>query len=232
MKKYIVTILTAFMMVLSTGGPSYAFQSRCLAVWCNPGMEQFWPSLHPDVMVTAYSWEQFDDFLRQTKAKAAGRPIDLEIDCHGSHSAVIAYEDYRTGKSVISGAGFGFILNHVERELGDQDVTIVYEGCFGGRSYHDSIRGNKGKTENHPGPSKFPVYGGSYNMYNLNNLVYMQYITGCRVWFEDLRTYDHEAGQAPIEDKNNPVYDKMMSLYKILGALYQPDLPQPIGGQE
>ena len=227
MTKHILTILISLVMVLSTGGPSYAFQSRCLAVWCNPGMEQFWPSLHPDVMVTAYSWEQFDDFLRQTKIKAAGRPIDLEIDCHGSRSAVIAYEDYRTGKSVISGAGFGFICNHITKELGDQDVTVIYEGCFGGRSYHDSIRGNKGKTENFEGVPKFPIYGGSYNMYNLNNLVYMQYITGCRVWFEDLRTYNQSGGQAPIEDKNHPIYDKMMALYRMLGTLYQPDLPKP-----
>jgi hypothetical protein len=64
-------------------------------------------------------------------------------------------------------------------------------------------------------------------MYNLNNLVYMQYITGCRVWFEDLRTYDRKTGAAAIEDKNHPIYDKMMSLYRMLGTLYQPDLPKP-----
>jgi hypothetical protein len=230
--KHILTLIISFMVVLSTGGPSYAFQSRCLAVWCNPGMEQFWPSLHPDVMVTAYSWEQFDDFLRQTKAKAAGRPIDLSLDIHGSGEYLyIKYEDYRTGTSIAEPAGWGFVVNHIEKALEGEDVTVVCESCFAGETYNHSIRGNK-RGENHPGVPKFPIYGGSYNMYNLNNLIYMQYITGCRVWFCDLRTFDKKEGPPPVEDKNDPVYDRMMALYKILGSLYQPDLPKPISGQE
>lgn len=233
MKKHILTILISFMMVLSTGGPSYAFgEDRCLAVFCNPEMEVFWPSLHPDVMKVAYTWDEFDAFLLETRAKAAGRKITIDLDVHGSGKYLcISYEDARTGRKSVSAAGWGFVVNHIEKYLGDQDVIVVSESCFAGATYHNSIKGNK-HGENHPDMPKFPIYGGSYNMYNLNNLMYMQYATGCRQWFEDLRTYHDKEGRPLVEDLNNPEYRRMEQLYHILGILYKPELPQPIGGRE
>lgn len=226
MKKYIVTILTAFMMVLMTGGPSYALEDRCLAVFCTARMENFWPSLKPDVLKVATSWDQFDDFLLETKAKAHGRKVVIDLDLHGNKYLYLITEDYRTGKTQVSAAGFGYVVNHILKYLPAEDVILISEACYSGEVINTSLHNNK-HGENYEGVPPFPIYGGSYNMMNLNNLVYMQYVTGCHVWFEDIRTYCNKKGQARIDNDRDPVYDKMMKLWELLASLYCPELPSP-----
>ena len=219
----LLNLILSFMLVLSLGGPSFGFQGPCLAVFCNPGFECYWPSLNPDVMYTAFHWTQFDDFLRQTKAKAAGRPIVIDLECHGDKGLVLAYEDYRTRTKIYDAAGLGFVVNHIEKELAGQDVTLLTEACFAGEVYRETIRHNRDKAENHEGVPTFPIYGASYNYMNVNNLVYLQYVTKCRVWFEDLRVYESKKGPARVEDDSDPAYTKMGKLYHLLATLFVPD---------
>ena len=213
--------------MLALPGQAFSSKDTCLAVWCNPEVERFWPSMHPDVLRVPQSWDEFDDFLKEVKKKAHGRHIILDLDVHGSGKYLaLQVEDARTDKTYIHPAGFGYAVNRITKILGTKNIEVVCESCFAGETYRNSIRGNK-VGQNHPGIPKFPIYGASYNMYNINNLVYLQYATGCHVWFEDLRKYEKGAGQARIEDEKNPEYDKMIIIYRILGSMYDPDMPQP-----
>lgn len=204
--------------------PAWGFKEEkpYLAVYCNPGFEIFWPTINPDLLVVAFDWDHFDDFLRTIKKQARGRKIEIDIECHGDDQLMLQYPDARAGLMVTAPTTMGYIVNHIERILGKEKVTLILECCYAGKVYKNSIRNNKeGENCNHV--PQFPIYGGSFNHMSLNNLIYLQYVTKCHRYFEDVRTYETKEGPKNIDrDEKSADHVRMSQLYKILAGLYDP----------
>lgn len=222
MNKLIISI--ALCLILFTPAWGWKEKKPYLAVYCCPGFEIFWPSIKPDNFCLAFDWSQFDDFLRKTKKEANGRPIEIDIDCHGNETGlVISYDDGRTGLPVAKNTSMGFIVNHIETILHGEKVTLLIECCYSGRVYKETIRASKsGESCNHV--PQFPIYGGSFNHMNLNNFIYIQYKTKCHRYFEDLRKYETKEGDMKMDENENSIdHNRMAALYKILASLYTPE---------
>jgi len=219
--KLFLSLLLSVLLFLPAWG--FREQKPYLAVFCNPGYEIFWPSLNVDCLYLAMDWEHFDDFLRKVKKEAGGRPIELDIECHGDKALLLQYPDARTGEMVTKSTTMGYVINHIERYLGRERVTLIMECCYAGSVYKTTIRQNKeGENCNHI--PQFPVYGNSFNHMNLNNLVYIQYKTRCHRYFEDLRAFELKAGPKDMDrNENSEDHKRMATLYRILASLYDPE---------
>jgi len=219
----ILSCLLAFLLSF------YAFVPTCLsgelpytAVFCNPGMEFIWPGFHPDYLMVAFTWDEFDGFLRKVKKESHNRPIELCIQVHGTPKGLhLQYEDYKSGETVDDTVTMGYLVNHVERYIGSKNVVLLVESCFGGAAYKNTIRGNQeGENCNHV--PQFPIYGGTYNHMNVNNLVYLQYKTKVRRFFKDLREFEVEEGDTNWDlDEESSTHKTMSALYRIMAPLYK-----------
>jgi len=221
MVKLILSLLLAIVVSL----PGYTRETKpYLAVFCNPGAEEVWYGFNPDLIVIAKDWGEFDKFLLTARKEAHGRPIEMDITVHGDEHLMLVYDDIRTRQQVVKSTTMGFIVNHIERILSKQDVTLILEACYSGHVYKSTIRGNDlGMGENCNHVPKFPIYGGSYNHPNINNLIYIQYKTKIHRFFEDLRIYEVTEGNPnKDEDENSKDVAIMIQLYRILAPLYCP----------
>lgn len=232
MLKYLTSLLLVCCLVLGTTAGSLHYSSvkkPYLAVFCNPGFEELWPGFNPDYLHVAFSWKEFDPFLKRVAREAKGRPIEIDIQTHGNIKKLhgndmlnLSYDDIKNARTVSDLQTMGFIINHIESTLPRKDVTLILEICFSGNVYKNTIRGNlQGENCNHV--PDFPVYGGTYNHMNLNNLAYIQYKTHVHRYLEDLRQYEVKNGPADVDaDEESPDHKRMVSLYRILAPLYVP----------
>lgn len=197
-----------------------------LAVWCTPYFDQFWVHLKPDYIQVAYDWDNFDSFLDDVAKKAGNRPIDLDIDVHGLEHLTLQYVDYRTEQWVSKRATFGYLINHIEKHLRGRNVTLLVESCYGGHVYKHTIRNNKPepgvKVEDCNHVPSFPVYGGTYGHMGMGNLVYLQYVSGFRYAFNDLRRWEKDPCESIDSDEESPFHQELVQVWNFFKKYYKP----------
>lgn len=232
MRRFLALFLCLFLLLPGAGAESTYLKEKkpILAVFCNPDavLINTWAHYKPDVFTVAFSWDQLDPFLKETKQRAAGRPIELDFEVHGEEYLSISYRNNITSRYEVKHATMGYVLNHVEKILGKKNVTVLFESCYAGYVYKKSIRGNiinpflDIKAEDHKGIPSYPVYGGTYDHMNVNNFVFLQYRTNTRAYFCDLRYYEDHGGGAKDRNDNSEVHKNISLLWDILASLYNP----------
>lgn len=221
--KPLLSLLLVFCVSLPLVSESTEVKQPFLAVFAQPGVRNLndWNKFHPDLFVTAESWDQFDGFCKEVKRKAGNRPILLDIECHGSPASgmlVIEYEAFkRTFDDV---ASLGFVVNRINKNLKGSNLTVLLEACNSAVVVQRTLKTNKMlvssetlHVENSTDPIKFPIYGIGRPS-NYNNLIFLQYHYGVRVRFVDLREYIDKELVTP--DESEETADLLKLTYVIL----------------
>lgn len=226
--KRLLALFCAVWLTFFSFHPSFAQDSRrpFLAVFTSPDLLFVWPSYKPDILHVAFCWDNFDGFLEEICQKAGDRPIELDLEVHGHESLSIHYLDWNTGKEEAKYASVGYVINHIEKKLAGKDYTLILESCYGGNTYVKSIRNNTTANKFFEDCDHIPlrpVWGSSYNHMNLNNCVYLQYKTGLRYAFVDLRKFEVEKGDRRLDtDQNSKFHRGLSQFFQFLASYYKP----------
>lgn len=172
--KVLLTLLAAlFLSVLPANTED---DKPFLAIYANPGFYKTWIKYNPDLYYESSNFEEFHDFVQMVRTVSQGRPVIVDLDCHGNPDLglLVLLE-----KNHSSRASFGYIVNEL-KALNAKKLTVLTEACYGGYVYQKSLKYSKHsyrKTdlilENGKTPA-YPVYG--INKYlNWGNFIYAQY---------------------------------------------------------
>lgn len=174
-----------------------------LAVFNNPGFKFAleWTGIHVDYIETAKDWKQFHKFLKEVEHRAAGYDtVVIDVDSHGDDiGLVLGYKD-KHDQETIHVCSMGYICNEIDKHFPKHNVVLLVEGCYSGRAYSQTIRGNEkpawfdrrvNVVGNHRRVPVFPIYGIGAETPNFSNYIYLQYsCPNMRRHFEDLRVYE------------------------------------------
>jgi hypothetical protein len=219
--KFLLSFLACFLLLVTPMGAAEG-EKPYLAVFCNPGMSHEWFKFHPDNLVVAFNWDGFDCFLKRTKEEAGERPIEIDIDCHGSDRAVI---QYKTVQGLVTyEASMGFICNHIENIVGPNCIVLC-EFCYPGYVYK-SLRGMLSfspgaKTEAYHGlVPPFPILINTPNRNSFINSVFLQYRTHTNIGIRDARRLTYL--DPPVVHKNpRKLDDYDLSVWRVTCILYK-----------
>lgn len=192
--KNILTILVLVICFVFPQGISADEQSSYLAVFANNGFQWEWRGLNPDLEVYTTSWGDFDSFCRVVNHEAKDRPIIIDIDSHGDDVGLILATP--TEAHI---ASLGYIVKEIHKRLPHRQVTLLIEGCYSGRAYKRTIRGNKwfpkdpeDQIDNYEEIPDFPIYGIGSDTVNFGNFIFLQNKMQSYFYYEDLRQYEYE----------------------------------------
>lgn len=163
-----------------------------------------WQYIETDYNQPILNWSDLDDHLAKIKALAGNRPIILEMQVHGDDYLIIDESVKLPGGEIhlARKASMGFLVNHIEKNLPIDRLTVIMDTCFAPSVYKNTIRNNNYQfgtfTENCYHVPTFPIYGINQNIISWNNVVFLQYLFGVPANFTDLRKYE----QAPTGTKN------------------------------
>lgn len=191
--------------------PSYAHvdeEQPFLAVFVSPDMADVWTDkdydYHPDIIVVANTWDDFDPFLKRIKKEAKHKKIDLEILCHGTlENGIFICHKEENNKRMYE-ATMGFVVNEITNNLPVKKVTCYLESCFADRVYQHTIRGNPEEYiydgsayENFDEYPAFPIIALSHGQPNWGNLVYLCEKHHVDLGQEDVRVYEIKLLELP-----------------------------------
>jgi len=185
-----------------------------VAVFLNPGFEQEWNGVKPDLLFTAYEWGSFDQFLHIIKQQAGKRPIQIDIDCHGGRNGVYLQYRSKTNEGNMEFASdqatMGYIVNHIADVFKKQKPILCLEICRSGSAYKNTIRDNdlstfdaKADVENCLTVPEFPIYAIGGDGPNIGNQVYLRFLHNMPL--TDLRIYE----TAPCPEVTKAEYAQM-----------------------
>ena len=203
-------LLIALFLVLSLCIPrSVLAQDRgyYLAVFCEADFMDEWTGEVPNCLYPGKNWDDFKTFIKMVKKESAGRPVVIDIDCHGTTDSLYIEEDPTHGHV----ANFGYVLNQIDKAH-FKHLTVLTEACLAGRVYNKSIHvigdihmdGDDFENYHQDKPS-YPVYGMNSKNLNWNNFIFLQWKENKRFpeYFRDLREYqDQQLGLADTDPKS------------------------------
>lgn len=124
--------------------------------------------------------------------QAGKAPLILDVTVHGDSTGLHLHRDTEYKDR----ASFGFVLNHIQKKCGNHNVLVLFESCYAGRAYRNTIRGSvpldaSDRIENYANLPNFPVYGAGDNFATAGGpVMFCQYQHNFRKWWVDLREYD------------------------------------------
>ncbi len=175
-----------------------------------------WAKFNPDLLVESSRFTDFSAFLKTVKDQSQGRPILLDIDCHGSETGYLATTEDGEDECTI-----GYLLNQIDEQLAGKKVTVCLEACYSAICYSKNLHNKQvvNFRSYHFQPYKnaepsYPVYGELVNgksTINYNNLTFLQNHFNLPIYMVDLR---HKSSSIIDDGKHAD-----LSLKSLLGIL-------------
>lgn len=199
--KHILLLLLIFSFLSVKPVVADGSEEPFLAVFCaDHRFAQFWEDEPVDYFYQAKTWDDFKIFIKGVKAKSKGRPVIIDVQCHGSQDGYLGlYDDNNTPDDRTDDfscySNTGYILSETDK-VKDLDAVLL-EACFGGYCYYKQTRTAlgfdvEGKYDTYKEYNKipeYPVYSVD-NCVNWNNSIYAQIITGEYVNIHDAREFE------------------------------------------
>lgn len=232
--KFIISLFLVFCM---TAQPVDAVVNRLpsdpyLAVIADPSLYWMYGKVPKDFIYMAEDWDNFPEILRAIKKSSNGKKIVLNLMVHGENDGLyfqwITQREYNEGSKNYhtDRASFGYVINNIERILGN-DVVVFVEACYSGRAYKNTIRNCKryspyDNVEDYNKIPIFPIYGIGSAAANAGPLSLLQYNGDISIpednLFEDLRVYDLYTPNSktldPYEDTSEEKPGRKFSILK------------------
>lgn len=193
----------AFLMLLSSWQPLAADSVQpFFAVFVNPGWEEDFEPFRPDLMATAYDFDQFELFINNVNRLAKGRPVIIDIAVHGSPDGGLYIQD----GDDLHESNPGYILNQLERV--DHLNKVYLESCYAGlvmaRGLNTKHRMDLPGDDVEPFNNKrlkFDIYGVN-NTPNYVGFVYMQDRYKIFLEYYDLKKFLNNNQSLPDKSKD------------------------------
>lgn len=187
MHKFILAILLIFFTSLPVGSEG---EKPYVAVFAPAGYWGCWKDYTPDLYFESKSWANLDYFLQVVKIQSAGRPIVLDIDCHGgAYNGMLSTD--REGSDECSS---GWLIKHIDKQLHGTNLIVLLEACYARITIEKTLRPgvivetadlHVDRFEGYP---EFPIFGVGRSP-NYDNLMYLQYRHNLYNYREDERLY-------------------------------------------
>lgn len=216
--KFLISLVLSLLLLIPSVG-AIDTNREFIAVFCNDTLEKPWYKQNPDLLYLAKSWSNLDDFLLLVREQAKNRPILIDIDCHGEDGGLYIQYDLDKDEFFTERASVGFVLNRIESYIRKDKLTVLFEACYAGRAYKNTLKNNKFITlygDNYRGdrPS-YPVYGIGSSYKNISNFIFLQYKYKVRPYFVDLRRYQLESLGAKDTNKDSKDHTLITYLWRV-----------------
>jgi hypothetical protein len=147
-----------------------------------------WDQYEPNVYKSTTRWDEFEPFLKQVREETKkGQKVLLDLQTHGSEKFAICK---RQGGSIDprdwDERTAGWVFGKIDKYLGDRDLTVLMEACFGGYVYNTTIH-----QDGYDHIPTYPIYGNIDTCRGWNNCVFLQYYHHFKVTMVDLRMYEY-----------------------------------------
>lgn len=224
----IITILLSFLLLFTQLPANSAEAKPFIAVFANPGTSKIagWDKVKPSLYYESTDWENLDAFLAMTKKEAGNRPLVIDIECHGDPTTgmlVLGWSAF--GESMDDTASMGYVVSAIDKQFHKKkNLQVCFEACFSQICMEKTlINGAEIEHEDYHVKSfkdkiLFPCYGIG-TMANWNNTVILEFLTGVRPYFVDLRDFigqHHEPVFDKELDKNTLFVFRILYLYSII----------------
>ena len=214
MRILVLLLLLAYATVLTCWGQDQPFVASIATRSRAPEID-FFPKYQFDYKARPLYWDDFPAELKEIADKAGQRPIVLDLLVHGWSDGLYLFDtDVVPGMVIQTSdrASMGWVLREIGDKLRGHEVTVLFESCFSGMAYHNTIRGavKQGPYDNisdYPIVPTFPVWGAGSNFSVVGPIMYIQWKYNFRRWFVDLRQYDSLGPNKPVGvmEKEDPV---------------------------
>lgn len=169
---------------------------------------------HFDYEAAPLFWEDVPAHLEKIAKAAGSRPILLDFYVHGNDSGLYLEGSrvrYFKLEETSDRASFGWVLQQVDKYLKDKPFTLLFESCYAGRAYHNTIRGDLPGTPldnvaDYKTIPPYPVWGMGDSFSGIGPMMYLQWKYNFRRWWIDLREFDSLGKNKKIAPEEPEIY--------------------------
>lgn len=221
-----LTIICLLLWIIAVKVESKEQRPYFVAVFGTPGIDKLmgWDKVKPDKMTITGEWEAFDKFLIETRKEAKGRPILLDIECHGIADTGMLELEYSCfqGKEHTDDASVGYVVGKIDKYLGNTNVEVCLEACYSQICIQRSLKSkafiesDDFHVSSFDKPIKFPIWGIG-RCVNWNNTVCLQILYNRKSHVFDIRK-TAELYEQPDKSKESDVLIHALFIYLYLFA--------------